>query len=262
MSKAAGAGRVLSSRLRRATAREERNGMRSLRRSGCWALVLLGATACAQEPEGQVAQADTGARPAATGQPAGRVFDIDAGGSEVYWRVYKAGAFSRFGHNHVISVGAMSGSVTLAGDLGESGWELTIPVRELIVDDPALRERYGEEFASEPSEDDIAGTRTNMLSETVLNGEVYSEIHIRGTGLTGSPADAEFPVVIEMLGREVSLDLPGQVVIEGGELTASGEFSLVHADLGMKPFSVMMGALQVGERLDFSYRIHAVERAR
>ena len=33
--------------------------------------------------------------------------------------------------------------------------------------------------------------------------------------------------------------------------------ALNHADLGMQPFSVMMGALQVGEKLSFSYRVVA-----
>ena len=245
--------------------REERTGMDRLRQLGCCALLLLGASACGQEPIGQTAGESTDRAPAATSAPApaaGRMFDVDAGRSEVYWRVYKAGAFARFGHNHVISVGEMTGSVTLAGELAESVWELAIPVDALIVDDPELRDRYGEEFASEPSDEDVAGTRTNMLSETVLNGEVHPLIRIRGAGFEGIAEEAEFPVVIEMLGREIELALPGQLVVAGGELTVSGEFSLVHADLGMEPFSVMMGALQVGERLDFSYRIHAVERGR
>ena len=39
--------------------------------------------------------------------------------------------------------------------------------------------------------------------------------------------------------------MPTDVTIENGELHATGEFELNHADLGMQPFSVMMGALQV-----------------
>ena len=41
-----------------------------------------------------------------------------------------------------------------------------------------------------------------------------------------------------------------------------GEFELNHADLGMQPFSVMMGALQVGEKLSFAYDIKARRDAR
>jgi len=212
-------------------------------RMGCLALLFVSAVAGAQGP-------------------AERVFDIDAAGSDVHWRVYKAGAFARFGHNHVIAARELDGTVRLAASPADSEWELTIPYDGIVIDDPALRSLYGEDFASEPSADDIAGTRKNMLTEDVLNGEAYSEIVIRGTRLQGALGDAELPVVIELLGRSVALTLPARIEIDGNGLTASGEFSLDHSDLGMEPFSVMMGALQVGPRLDFTYRIHAVERAR
>lgn len=182
-----------------------------------------------------------------------RSFDVDAGASDVHWRIYKAGAFSRFGHNHVISVDGLEGTVELAAD-GTARWTLSFDVAGLVVDDPDLRDRYGEDFASEPTADDIAGTKTNMLSETVLNGEQFGTITLSGGG---SPGDDELPVSIEILGRAVDLTIPASVRLEGDMLVAEGEFSLQHADLGMEPFSVMMGALQVGPQIDFSYRIHA-----
>jgi hypothetical protein len=51
--------------------------------------------------------------------------------------------------------------------------------------------------------------------------------------------------------------VPTTVEIRGDELTASGEFELTHAALGMTPFSVMLGALQVADKMKFVYRIHA-----
>jgi hypothetical protein len=63
-------------------------------------------------------------------------------------------------------------------------------------------------------------------------------------------------------GRSVPLSIPTRVVVEGDEIKASGEFELNHADLGMKPFSVMLGALQVGEKLTFSYAVTARRAAR
>lgn len=187
------------------------------------------------------------------------VYEIDAGASNVHWRVYKAGAFARFGHNHVISVGEMQGQVVVESELAASRFEIVIEVATLIVDDPQLRAGYGEEFASEPSEEDIAGTKGNMLSETVLNGEQFPELTINGTGLTALGEPASLDIAVEMLGRSVTLEVPATVEIDAERLTATGEFSLTHADLGMEPFSVMMGALQVGEQLDFSYRVHATK---
>ena len=217
--------------------------MHRLQRLGLSALLVLPAVVTAQTP-------------------GARSYDIVAEDSAIQWLVYKAGAFARFGHNHVISVGAVDGHIDLAADPAATEWELVIPVADLVVDKPELRAVEGEDFASVPSADDIAGTRRNMLSETVLNGEQFPLISVRGNGFSGTLDDAMVHVVVEMLGRSISLELPAQIVVDGDGLTASGEFSLSHADLGMKPFSVMMGALQVGEQLDFSYRIHAVARDR
>jgi hypothetical protein len=69
-------------------------------------------------------------------------------------------------------------------------------------------------------------------------------------------------VKVEMLGRSIDLTVPTEVEIDGDELHAKGEFELNHADLGMQPFSVMMGALQVGEKLSFSYDVKARRETR
>jgi len=187
------------------------------------------------------------------------IYEIDVARSNVHWLVYKAGAFARLGHNHVVSVGEMQGRIHYETELAAARFEISIPVVSLIVDDSALRSGRGEEFASEPSASDIAGTKQNMLSERVLNGEAFPEIRITGTGLTALAADATLDITVELLGRSVALQVPTFVEFGEDGLTASGEFSLQHAELGMEPFSVMMGALQVGEQLDFSYRVYATK---
>jgi polyisoprenoid-binding protein YceI len=186
-----------------------------------------------------------------------QVYTVDAGASDVHWRVYKAGTFARLGHNHVISAGELTGRVVRSADPAQSTFELVIPYAGLVVDDPELRGRYGEAFSSQPSPDDIAGTRKNMLTAKVLDGEHFSELRLSGRAMTDDLTATTLAVTIEMLGRSVELPVPTTVEIEGDTLVASGEFSLEHADLGMEPFSVMMGALQVGKQLDFSYRIVA-----
>lgn len=187
-----------------------------------------------------------------------RVYTIDAAQSELHWRIYRAGAMARLGHNHVISIEEFEGSVTLASALADSAWELSFQVADLIIDDPALRARYGEDFESEPSEDDKAGTKTNMLTDRVLNGEMYSEIRLTGEGVTGSLASAQLPVSIQMLGRTIEQSFPASISVTADAITVEGEYRLTHADLGMEPFSLFGGVISVGEDLDFSYRIHAV----
>lgn len=184
-------------------------------------------------------------------------YEVRADRSQVRWLVYKAGAFARFGHNHVISTKALSGVIRVSDDITATEWDLGMTVADLVIDDPDLRALEGEEFSSEPTDEDIAGTRTNMLSETVLNGTQFPVIAIAGHGFAGTLADARVNVTIEILGRSIELTLPSEIVMEGDGLTATGAFSLIHEDLGMEPFSVMMGALQVGEKMDFTYHIHA-----
>jgi hypothetical protein len=197
---------------------------------------------------------------AAVAQPSETVreFVIDSQRSDLHWRVYKAGAFARLGHNHVIFARGVSGSIAL-GDPSRTEWQLEFDVADLVVDDPELRSRYGEDFSSKPSEDDIGGTKRNMLSEGVLNGEEFATITLAGRAYSGPLSDATLPVVISILGRAIALELPAKIDVAGNTLIAEGSFSLQHEDLEMKPFSVMMGALQVGAQLDFSYRIYAVE---
>jgi polyisoprenoid-binding protein YceI len=195
---------------------------------------------------------------AANAQDAGRRYVIDAAASDVHWLVYKAGALARLGHNHVISAPTLRGSATLHGDdLSAAEFEIVIPVAELVVDNPDLRKGLGEEFASVPSEDDVAGTRKNMLSDRVLDGEKFSTIRITGAGPHAADSGQVIDISVELLGRTVTLRVPTTVTLDGDRLEASGAFELTHADLGMKPFSVMMGALQVAENLSFAYRITA-----
>jgi hypothetical protein len=205
--------------------------------------------------------AAAGAGAATAALPAGgeaRVYAIDPAQSEVYWRIYRSGALARLGHNHVISVADLAGSITLSSDLATTEWELSFPVNALVVDDPELRARYGEEFASTPSDEDKAGTKTNMLTDRVLNGMVYPRIRLEGHGVLGSLSEAQLPLSIEMLGRTIEQTFPATIAITADTVTVSGEYRLTHADLGLTPFTALGGAMAVGENIDFSYRLHAV----
>jgi hypothetical protein len=195
---------------------------------------------------------------AALAQPgAGTHYEVDLSQSDIHWLVYKAGTFSKLGHNHVVSVGQLDGDVYVAPDLADSKLELSIPVEQLVVDDPMLRAREGDEFASVPSAKDIEGTRHNMLSDKVLDSEHHKLLEITGTGPVGPPGKQELHLSVSLLGRTVDLVVPTEVTLEGDRLEASGEFKLTHEQLGMQPFSVMLGALQVANEMSFSYHVVA-----
>jgi len=196
-------------------------------------------------------------------QDGGERYTVDPAESDLHWLVYKAGALARLGHNHTIAVGNLSGSVVAnKGDLSASRFELQFQVADLVVDDPALRSTLGADFSSVPAANDIAGTRTNMLSERVLDGDKHPQIRVVGTGPVTRDGMQTLAVTVELLGRVIELVVPTRVTIEGEQIHAVGEFELNHADLGMQPFSVMMGALQVGEKLSFAYDVKARRETR
>ena len=185
-------------------------------------------------------------------------YKLDGATSDLHWLVFKAGAFSKLGHNHVVSVGRVEGEVSVnSADLSSSRFELTIPVDGLVIDDPRLRGALGADFASVPTADDMAGTRKNMLGDKVLDAPKFPAIHITGSGPIGTGASQTLRVTVEILGRSVALTIPTQVVVNDRIVEANGEFELTHEQLGMKPFSVAMGALQVADKMRFSYHIRA-----
>lgn len=195
-------------------------------------------------------------------QEAPQRYVVDATQSDLHWLVYKAGTLARLGHNHTVAVGDLTGTVAVnSANLPSSRFELAFSVAKLVVDDPMLRSTLGPDFSSVPTPDDIAGTQKNMLSDRVLDGEKHPTIRVVGTGPMTKDGKQVLTVQIALLGRTVDLTVPTEVAIAGDELTAKGEFELNHADLGMEPFSVMLGALAVGEKLTFAYDIKARRQA-
>ena len=186
------------------------------------------------------------------------MYQVDVEGSGIRLLIHRAGALSRLGHSHVISVGQMDGVIFVHPDLEQSSFELEIPVRGLIVDDPLLRREEGDEFSTEPSERDIALTRSNMLGKRVLNAEQYPIIKLTGTGLRGDGSELVLGLSIEFLGRVVEVSVPTTLQLSGDILEATGAFRLSHNDLGMRPFSAMMGTLRVADEMDFTYRVRAL----
>jgi hypothetical protein len=195
--------------------------------------------------------------------PAGvaSIYAVDAAGTELYWRIYRAGAAAAAGHNHVISVGRIQGNFTPGRSPAEATWNLNIPVAELIIDDPAIRARYGEDFESTPSENDKAGTRDNMLTDDLLNGAAYPAISLNGSGVLGALENAQLPVTIELAGNSIQTQLPASIRFEDQSVIVTGEVRLTHTQLGLEPFSILGGLMAVGEEIDFTYSIRAVAGA-
>jgi hypothetical protein len=91
----------------------------------------------------------------------------------------------------------------------------------------------------------------------VLDGDKFPTIRVNGAGPLGAAGAQTFKLKIELLGRTVDLTVPTKVTVTEDRVEASGEFDLNHADLGMQPFTALMGALSVGEKMSFKYHVVA-----
>jgi len=199
----------------------------------------------------------TPAPPAATSAPGGVTHVLEPTRSELHFLVYRAGTFARFGHNHVIAARNLDGSMTLIPGIVGSTFNLLLPVDELDVDPSHWREQYGEDFSSTPSAADIDGTRANMLGPDLLDSAAYPYIRVAGRIVRIADsygADLEIAIKDTVLQRTTPVGL----TIAGDAVSATGSLMVDHAELGLTPFSVMLGALRVAETIEIRFELIAV----
>ena len=190
----------------------------------------------------------------------GRVYEIVPVESELDIFVYRAGRLQRFGHNHIVTSRDVAGFAFDAKDASRSHFDLWFPVDTLSVDEPELRAAEGDAFFSQPTENDIAGTRKNMLSEKMLNAAQFPYVTIGGRTTGGTPDAPTLDLTITVRGIAHQVPATAKVERDGETLRATGEVRLSHAALGLEPFSVLGGALSVEDAFDVRYMITAHTR--
>lgn len=185
------------------------------------------------------------------------VYLIDPENSILRVYVGKAGVLARMGHNHVVHTREIAGEITLASDPMNSSAAFSFPVQSFVVDDAGERELAGAEFESQPGESAIAGTRTNMLSESVLNAAEYPEISVRAKPMETTDETWSMALELLFLGQSIDLVVPAQVVMNEGTIEVAATFALDHSDLGLEPFSAVGGSLRVAGQLVFKLNLVA-----
>lgn len=184
-------------------------------------------------------------------------FTISAQESLLLVKVMRSGPLSRFGHNHIVGGPVIHGYVLVAPELPDSKLALSVRLADMIVDARQWRDAAGEDFASVPDQQDIEGTRKNMLGPKVLDVEQHPEVTVSITGILGAAPDFSVLARITLKGVTKSLPVPVHIERVGGKITASGTFSLVQSDFDIEPFSILLGAISVEDELQISYSIVA-----
>jgi hypothetical protein len=177
--------------------------------------------------------------------------------------VYRAGPLARFGHNHVIVNHAIRGMVSLADEAGESVFRLNVPVAGFVVDDPQARRDEGADFAGDIPEDAKSGTLHNMLSAALLDADAFPMITVNSVAAPAAPEGARdgaltATVAIDVAGHESKVDVPLTLRVDSRRLSATGTLELRQSALGLTPYSLMLGALQVQDAITIKFDIVAV----
>jgi polyisoprenoid-binding protein YceI len=221
-------------------------------------IMLWGLAACqtSPPPAATPVPAPITAQPAVPA-PGAQEYQVVGDESLVQILVYRGGAMSRLGHNHVIASHHLAGVVSVTDDLTQTRFDIGIPVNELTIDEPAMREQAGADFPPGVPQSARDGTRKNMLSQALLDGEKYPEIRLRATEVVAAGEGFDMGVEIKIKDQVRNVRVPVTVERTAGALTARGEFPLKQSELGFKPFSIAMGALVVLDEMRIHFEVVA-----
>jgi polyisoprenoid-binding protein YceI len=233
----------------------------TMRRVALGAALLASAlslAACHTAPATKAQPSAPGQTGALTATPESATpFRIDSQRSQVLVLVYRDGPMGHLGHNHVIAVRSLTGSVVMTSDPEQSTFWIDFPVEAMSVDEPQLRAALGPDFQTIVDEAAIAGTREHMLGTAVLNSKQYPQIHLQSQQIRVAAGALQATTSIQIRDTTAQAQIPVMLQVSGDDLMVSGEFDLTHSQLGLTPYSVALGALRVAERLHVRYQLVA-----
>jgi polyisoprenoid-binding protein YceI len=194
-----------------------------------------------------------GAAPAAA---QARSYTIDGHASSLQVLLRRKGVLSGLAHDHVLVADGFAGRVSVdPAELSRSALQVTIPVASLQVDPPAARQAAGLEGTLD--EADRAEVRANMLAPDQLDAARAPRVTATLAGVSGQLPTLTLAVRVRIRGVERVLSVPARVELAGDELQASGEVSLLQSAFGIEPYSTMLGAIAVQDRVVVRFRIVA-----
>jgi hypothetical protein len=226
-------------------------------------LFLAGAlSACPTRPPVPPAPLRAPATVAPAAPRIGRPYEVDAQQSLLTVLVYRGGALSSAGHNHVIASHTLAGTAYLPAELAATSFEVRVAVAALTVDEPQLRAAQGAaDFPPDVSDGAREGTRRNMLSAAVLDAAEYPQVVLRCAHLEGAPHPpaGEATALIDTTVRDHlhTLHVPLHYELAGETLTVTGEMPLRQSELGLTPFTALLGALAVEDEMRVKFHLVA-----
>jgi polyisoprenoid-binding protein YceI len=225
-------------------------------KSAAAALLILCVAACVS-PRPRSAAPQPAQPPVAIARslPAPGAYQIDSSESELRLLVYRAGPLANLGHNHVMVNRRVTGLVQIGANMSSSSFSLKVPVDDFVVDDAQARREEGGDFPGEIPEDARSGTRRNMLGPALLNAAEYPAITVTCTAIDDTAGVLTAYLKISVAGQEANVSAPFTLKSDPHHLTATGSIELRQTAIGLKPYSLMRGALQVQDAVRLKFKI-------
>jgi hypothetical protein len=184
-------------------------------------------------------------------------YSIDSGATDIRLLIYKQGALQLFGHNHVIRSLNVHGQVSRnTTDFDRSHFKLTLPVQDFVVDRPEDRQRSGDAFDNTVDDEAAQSTRTNLLSQQLLDVRNYPHILVKG-GMQLHDGHAISHVSISIKGRVKQYRVPVVFQVTDSAVMARGRFTVRQTDFAIQPMTLFGGLLAVKDEFDVIFTIRA-----
>lgn len=180
--------------------------------------------------------------------------------SKLVVHLLKAGAGSRFAHDHVVEARQVSGEVVVdAATPGASRISVTVPTRALRADDPKLRRRYG--MKTVLSAKDRRKVEENMRSSGQLHTARYPSITFASRRVVALGKDryrVYGTLTIRGVSRPVTTTVRASVA--GGTFKGSCQLRVRQSAFGYKPYSAMLGLVSVRDAITINIYLQGQKR--
>ncbi len=170
-----------------------------------------------------------------------------------------------------VTIGPANGSLTLhtgvEGKAAKMGHQLTVALRDweatatvdgtrptsgrLRVALPSFEVVKGEGGLKPLSDKDRASIRDNAL-QTMKAGQ-HPEVVFTGDHVTDTPDGYAFQGELSIAGTSRTLTVAVTVTDAGATWQLAAQTSVVQSEYGVKPYSQMMGALRVSDRVELRF---------
>ena len=97
-----------------------------------------------------------------------------------------------------------------------------------------------------------------MLSPALLDAAEYPVIEVRGANITETNGGLTATLSVSVAGHESTFVAAFSLEPDARRLSVAGTLELRQSALGLAPFSVMMGALQVRDDMRLKFKIVAI----